>query len=263
MKKILEFLAKNNRWAIVLIIILLLFGGGLFKIQRNHINDLKDKYQSEVNLRKALTDSLEVYQNKEGEWVAEKRTIQATIKELESMNGELTADQKRLLAKIKEVNKENSIITAALIRANFVIDSLMHSGIVIVDTTNKTVDFIETNNPDIRYDFQARGVLPFPQNTKPTLLIKNLTLPNEQFVEFHWIDNKKEGYPIAFSVTNTNKYVKVYDVNSYAIPEIKKDVINPTGWEKVTVWLRKNGKIVGYVGTGIAIGAGGTYILMK
>jgi hypothetical protein len=263
MKTILEFLAKNNRWAIVLVLILLLLGGGIMKIQRNKINDLKDKYQSEVNLRKALSDSLDIYQNKEGEWVAEKRTIQATIKELEAMNGELTADQKRLLAKIKEVNKENSIITAALIRANFVIDSLVHGGLVVVDTVNKTVDFIEPNNPDIRYNFHAMGVLPFPRDSKPTLLIKNLTLPNEQFVEFHWMDNKKEGHPIAFSVTNSNKYVKVYDVNSYAIPELKKEIINPTGWEKVEQWLTKNGKIVGYVAGGVVIGAGGTYILMK
>ena len=263
MKTILEFLGKNNRWAIVLVILLLLLGGGFLKIQRNKINDLKDKYQSEVNLRKALTDSLDIYKNKEGEWVAEKRTIQATIKELEAMNGELTVDQKRLLAKIKEVNKENSIITAALIHANFIVDSLMHSGIVIVDTANKTVDFIETTNPDVRYTFQAHGVLPFPENTKPTLLIKNLTLLNEQFVEFHWMNNKKEGYPIAFSITNTNKYVKVYDINSYAIPEIKKEIINPTGWEKVTVWLRKNDKIIGYVVGGAAVGVGGTYILMK
>lgn len=263
MKKILEFLAKKNRWAIVLVIILLLLGSGLFKIQRNRINDLKDKYQSEVNLRKALSDSLKIYQNKEGQWVAEKRTIQATIKQLEEMNGELTADQRRLLAKIKEVNKENSIITAALIRANFVIDSLKHSGIIIVDTTNKTVDFIENINPDIRYNFQARGVLPYPMGSTPSLFINNLTLPNEQFVEFHWVNNKKEGYPIAFSVTNSNSYVKVYDVNSYAIPEIKKEIINPTGWEKITVWLNKNGKMVGYVVGGVVIGAGGTYILMK
>lgn len=263
MNKILEFLVKNNRWAIALVVILLLLGSGLFKIQRNRINDLKDKYQSEVNLRKALTDKLEIYQNKEGEWVAEKLTIQATLKQLEEMNGELTTDQKRLLAKIKEVNKENSVITAALIRANFVIDSLMHSGIIVVDTTNKTIDFIENVNPDINYSFQARGVLPYPVGSTPSLFINNLTLPNEQFIEFHWTNNKKEGYPIAFSVTNSNNYVKVYDVNSYAIPEIRKEIINPTGWEKVGVWLRRNGKIVKYVGTGIAIGAGGTYILMK
>lgn len=263
MKKILEFLAEKNRWAIVLIIILLLLGGGIMKFQSNRISDLKDKYQSEVNLKKALLDSLDIYQNKEGEWVAEKRTIQASIKELESMNGELTADQKRLLAKIKEVNRDNSIITAALIKANFVIDSLMHGGIVVVDTTNKTVDFIEKVNPDIRYNIQARGVLPYPQGTKPTLFINNLTLPNEQFVEFHWMDEKKEGYPIAFSVSNSNKFVKVYDVNSYAIPELKPDILTPTGWKKIGVWLNKNGKIVGYVAGGIVIGAGGTYVLMK
>jgi len=262
-KGILEFLTKNNRWAIALVVILLLLGGGVFKLQRNKIADWKDKYQTEVKLRDALTDTLDIYKNKEGEWVAEKRTIQATIKELEDMNGQLTDDQKRLIAKIKEVNKENSVITAALIKANFVIDSLTHGGIVIVDTTKKTVEFIEPNDPFIKYHFTAQGVLPFPPNTKPTLLINNITLPNEQFVEFHWLDNKKQGYPIAFSVTNTNKYVKVYDVNSYAIPELKKEIVNPTGWDKVGQWFVKNGKIVGYVAGGIVVGAGGTYLLMK
>lgn len=256
--KILNFILEKNRWAILLVIITILGIG----IQRNRIGNLKDKYQSEVKLKNALLDSVDTYQNKEGQWVSEKLTIQANLKELQKMNGQLTADQNKLLNKIKEVNKENSIITAALIQANFKVDSLMHDGDVLIDTLNKTVEFIQLDNPDIKYDFLARGVLPYPPNTKPTLLINNLSLPNEQFIEFHWIDNKKEGYPIAFSVTNTNKYVKVNNINSYAIPELKKEVINPTGWGKVGQWLVKNGKVVGFVAGGVIIGAGGTYILM-
>lgn len=262
MKKILEFFAEKNRWAILLVIVLLLIGGGLMKIQRNKITNLKDKYNTEVNLKDALLDSIDVYKNKENEWVAEKLTIQIKFDELEKMNSQLTENQKKLVDKIKEVNKDNTIITAALIHANFIIDSLKHSGIVVVDTTNKTVNFIELKNPDIRYDFLASGVLPFPIGSEPTLLINNLTLPNEQFVEFHWTDNKKKGYPIAFSVTNSNEYIKVYDVNSYAIPPLNKEVLNPNGWQKVGIWFKKNDKIVGYI-IGGAIGAGGIYILMK
>ena len=263
MKKILEFLIKKNRWAILLILILLLFGSIFIKIQRNKINEFKDKYQTEVKLKKALLDSVNIYQNNENEWVAEKLTIQATIKELKLMNGQLTNNQKELIDKINEINKDNSIITAALIHAKFIIDSLQHTGYVLVDTTNKTVEFIEQNNLDIRYNFLALGVLPYPKDSKPTLLIKNLILPNNQFIEFHWNENKKEGYPITFSVTNSNKYVKVYDINSYAIPELDKNIINPTNWERVGLWFKKNGKFMKYVAGGVVVGAGGTYILMK
>lgn len=263
MKKILEFFAEKNRWAILVMLLLLLLGGWFLKTQRDSIKDLKRKYQTEVNLRNALTDSVHYYQNKEQQWVAEKLTIQADLKELEKMNGQLTAEQRRLIAKVNEVNKENAIIAAALIQANFKIDSLLHAGDVIVDTTNKTVEFIERTNPNINYDLKVFNVTPYPIDTKPKLIINNLFLPNEQFVEFHWKNEKKKGYPIAFSVTNSNEYVKVNDINSYAIPELYKPDIDPTGWQKIGQWFLKNGKIVGYVAGGVIIGAGGTYILMK
>jgi len=263
MSKTIKLFVNNNRWIIVILVLLLLVGGLVTNCQHNKINNLKNKYQVEVNLRKALNDTVNIYQNKEGEWVSEKLTIQLKIKDLEKISGELNDDQKRLLAKIKVINKEKSIIAAALIKANFVVDSFKHSGLVVVDTLNKSVEFTELSNKFIRYNFQAFGVLPYPINSKPTLLINNLTLPNEQFIDFHWSNEKKEGNPIAFSVINTNKYIKIYDINSYAIPELNKNIINPVGWEKVGVWLKRNGRIVGYVVGGIAIGAGSTYILMK
>ena len=123
MKAILEFLAKNNRWAIVLVLLLFIIGGGFIKIQHNKIVKLRTEKLAEVKLRNALTDTVHVYQNKEKEWVAEKLTIQATVKDLEKDKVQLTDDQKRLVAKVKEVEKENSIITAALVQANFIIVS--------------------------------------------------------------------------------------------------------------------------------------------
>ena len=263
MKIILEFLLKNNRWAIVLVIVLLLIGSGIFKIQRNKINEWKNKHQTEVKLKNALVDTVHIYQNKEGKWVAEKLTIQVKLKDLKDDKVILTAEQKKLINKVKEIENKNSVITAALIHANFIIDSLKHDDLVVIDTTNKTVSFIEPNNPDIQYNFMATGVLPFPPNTKPSLFINYLNLPNEQFVEFHWVNDKKAGYPIAFSLTNSNKFVKVNDINSYAIPQLQKEIINPTGWQKVSYWFKKNGKIVKWVTGGVIVGASGTYILMK
>jgi hypothetical protein len=57
--------------------------------------------------------------------------------------------------------------------------------------------------------------------------------------------------------------MKVSEINSYAIPNLKKEIVDPTGWEKVGVWLKKNGKTIGYAVGGVVVGAGGTYMLMK
>lgn len=262
-KGILEFLAKNNRWAILLVIILMLVGSGIYNFQRNKIDRLDSKYKSEVKLKNALTDSISVFKDKEGNWVTEKLTIQGRVDNLLEDSTRLTASQKQLLLKVEDGNKKNTILTAALIKSNFIIDSLKHGGIVDVDTTNKTVKFTELINPDIRYDFLATGVLPFPINSKPSLFINNLTLPNDQFIEFHWDDDKKADYPIAFSVTNTNKYVKVYDVNSYAIPALQKTDIDPTGWEKFGAWMNRNQKYMKWFGGGALVGGGVGYIIFK
>jgi len=263
MKGILEFLAKNNRWAIVLVVLLLIISSGIYNFQRNKIDRLDDKYKSEVKLKNALTDSIHTYQDKEGKWVAEKLTIQGRIDNLLEDSTRLTNSQRSLLNQVKNANEKNTVITAALVRAEFIIDSLMHNGGVVVDTTNKTVEFTEFNNPDINYDFKAFGVLPYPINSKPSLLIKNLTLPNEQFIKFQWDDDKRTDYPISFSVTNSNKYVKVYDVNSYAIPALQKSDIDPTGWEKFGAWMNKNQKYLKWFGGGALAGGAAGYLIFK
>ncbi|RLF57321.1 MAG: hypothetical protein DRN27_08015 [Thermoplasmata archaeon] len=262
-KGILEFLVKNNRWAIVLVILLLLIGSGIYNFQRNKIERLDSKYKSEVKLKNALTDTINTYKDKEGNWVTEKLTIQGRVDNLLADSARLTASQKSLLEQVKNANKKNTVISAALIRAEFIIDSLMHGGGVVVDTTNKTVEFTEFKNPDINYDFKAFGVLPFPVNSKPTLLIKNLTLPNEQFIKFQWDDDKRANYPVSFSVTNTNKYIDVYDIESYVIPDFDKNKIDPTGWEKVSQWVNKNQKYLKWFGGGALAGGAATYLIIK
>lgn len=262
MKSILKFFRINNRWAILGILILLFIGIVLWNVQKNRINELKIEKRDEIKLRNALVDSLNTYKNKEDDWVYEKLSLQVSIKRLEDINGNLNTNQQKLLKRINEVEKDNMVISAALINAEFIIDSLMLGGVVI-DSTNKTIEFSDTLNPNLRYSFKIFNVVPFSLDTEPEFLIKKLSLPNDQFIDFKWEDNKKEGYPVSFSVTNSNEYYKVYDINSYIIPSIRKDDIDPTTWQKITQWFETKGKIVGYVAGGVIIGSGGMYILMQ
>lgn len=256
----IEYIGKNNRWAILGLILILLIGGTIWKFQRDKISDLNDKNLTDTNLRKSLNDTVDYYLNKEQDWVAEKLTIQYRIDDLEEINNELTADQKRLISKVKEIQKENSVISAALVKAKFIIDSLINdSG--LVDTLNNTIEFTDAND-NIKYKFKIFSVRPYPLDSKPRLLIDELSLPNEQFIEFHWKDEKKEGYPISFSVTNTNEYFKIVDINSYAIPELIKEEIDPTTWGKITDWFKGNGKLAGCVVGGIVVGSAGTLMLI-
>ena len=262
MKGILEFLTKNNRWAIILVLILMLVGGGIFTIQRNKINEWKNKHQTEVKLKNALIDTVGYYQNAYGEEVAEKLTLQASVKDLEKMNGDLTESQKELLTRVKAANQENTVIAAALVEAELLIDSLLANGNVVINSLDTTITFSDTTQ-HIEYEIVIGKAVPAVLEIEPTLLFKHMRFPNKQEVKFEWENNKKEGYPINFSMSNSNPYYKVTEINSYAIPNLDKKVINPTGLQKVGVWLKKNGKTVGYVVGGVAVGAGGTYLLMQ
>lgn len=255
MKKIWEFLNKN---LLITIVVLLILGlGAVVYFQNKRIVNLADKYQTEVNLKNALLDTVTTYQNKQNEWVTEKLTIQANMNHLKDMNGQLTDSQKDLVKRIEGIEKNSSIIAAALIETNILIDSLRNSK-GIVNEEDTTITFKDSTE-NINYNFIVKNAVPISPFFQPILKFKKLSLPNTQFIEFHWEDNKKLGYPTAFSVTNTNKYYKTENINSYAIPEIKKNELDPTGWHKVGKWFMKNGKTILYV----AAGAGGTYLLVK
>jgi len=268
--KIWNFLKVNNRWAIALVIILLLSSGTIIHFKNKKINDLKAEVKTEVKLREALLDSVKFYQNKRDEAVAEKLTIQETIKNLEKMYGQLSESQKDLIQRIKEMGKDNSVIAAALIRTEFKVDSLLHRPVAggattTIDTTKKTVTFTDTTATAkyFKYDLVVGNVLPLYPNIQPSLLFKHIEIPNEQFAEFHWKNNKKKGYPISFSISNSNKYVKVIGVESYAIPPLDKLVLNPSGWDKFGNFMIKNGRTIMYIGVGAGVGAGAYWLLTK
>jgi len=268
--KIWNYLKQNNRWAIALVIILLLGSGAIIKLQRNKIDEWKGKYQTEVKLRDALIDTVRYYKNQHNEIVAEKLTLQESIKNLEKMYGQLSDNQKELLLRIKELNKKNEVISAALISTEVKIDSLLakdkqNGNVVTVDTTKKMVNInnLASNDTSFVYDIDVNNVLPAFPTIKPYFLFKSIEIPNKQFVEFHWKNDKQKGYPISFSISNSNKYVKVTSLDSYAIPPLDKVKLNPNGWQKIGNFFIKNGRTIVYVGVGAAAGAGGMYLLMK
>jgi len=258
--KLVQFkgwLLEKNHLLITVIVVVLLGMGTTIYFQNLSIKKYKNKYESEVKLKDALIDTMRVYKNKEGEWTAEKLTLQASMKEMTKMYGQLTESQRELIDKVKEINKKSDVIAAAVIKANVKIDSLLHKGEVVIDTVNKTLEFPEFKNPDINYDIQVRSVLPAFPNIKPSLFIKSLYLPNTSTVSFQF--EKTKGNPISFSVSNSNKYVQVANIESYAIPGIGKNIVQPTGWQKTWGWFKKNGTII-LVGTAGVVGG---YYLSK
>lgn len=260
MKAILEFLMKNNRWAVVLVLLLIILGGGMFKIRQNKINEWKNKHQIEIKLRNALIDTVSYYKNAHGEEVAEKLTLQGDVKDLEKMNNDLTDSQKELLRRVKEANKKNTVIAAALVEANLIIDSLITNGNVVINSKDTTITFTDTTKY-MEYKFVVGKAIPVDSKIEPTLLFSYLKFSNKQTVKFEWENNKKEGYPVKFIMSNSNPYYKVNEINSYIIPKADKAELNPTSWKKVSQWFDENGKILGFIGS--VVGAGGTYLLMK
>lgn len=262
MNAILEWIKKRIRTkamkntALFAILIAMV---SILTIQSNKIENLKVENDVAVKFKNALLDSVTYYQNLEGQWVAEKLSIQEDLKTLEKTNTQLNQNQKKLLKRVQEINNENIAIASALVVAEARIDSLKtENQQLIADTINKTLTYIDSTE-FLKYNILTNNVIQANKNKKSELTFIELSLPNEYNVDFFWKDEKKEGYPVAFSVTNTNKYFKVIDIQSYAIPELIKP---QTGWDKFNGWVNKKGKWV-LIGTAGVIGATGVYFIMK
>lgn len=234
--------------SIIILLIVVMVGGGFF--WSNH-DKWKAKYALETNLKYALQDTIQIYQNKEGEWVSEKKTLQANIQTLEGENINLSDNQKNLLKRIKNISKEKDIIAAALATQTVTIDSLVQLA-TNIDIINHEIDFVASSDT-LEYDITIKNVTPSDSLILPLMSINKLKIPNEIFIEFHW--EKEKYHPIAFSITNSNSMFNINDVDSYVIPEIQKDVIKPTSWKKIGKWFKDNGNKIGIFLGGVVIGA--------
>lgn len=250
----LEFNLDRKTIIIIALAILLLLGGAYHFWKEGKHNAQHDL---DLKLRNALTDTVKTYQNKRGEWVSEKLTLQAELKDLTNKNLVLSTNQKDLLNRVKEIDKDNQVISAALIEMGIKLDDLINKeGIVINDSTIKFES--PKGDSSLIYDIAVNGVKPF-NGKRPSLEFKKFELPNKQFIEFHWKDERKEGYPVTFSVTNTNPHYKVYNIDSYAIPELTRANVKPTFWMKLGNLTKTTGGRLVVFGAGFI--AGGALVL--
>jgi hypothetical protein len=249
----MKFLLNKTNIIIIVIAAVIIFGGAYF--YDNKLNNLRNELQIERNLKMALIDSVEYYTNKHNEVVAEKLTLQVKLKDLGKINDDLSVNQKELLNRLFEIEKEKEIIAAALVDMQFKVDSLLDNGVVTVQDSSVTFSKI---NDNINYKIRVNNVRPI-DSYEPSLYFEQINIFNRQFIEFHWEDNKDYGYPVSFSITNTNPYFLVNDVDSYIIPEIKKVEVKPTFWQKFGETLKSGKDNVIWIG----VGAGLMFLLTK
>ncbi|MFN8886691.1 MAG: hypothetical protein ACK5WF_04465, partial [Cyclobacteriaceae bacterium] len=140
-------------------------------------------------------------------------------------------------------------IAAALIQMQAEINQMKNDKPKITDST---VNF-SSSSTDLKYDLTVYNVKPIELNT-PSLLISNISLPNTQTINFNWADEQREGYPVSFNVINTNQYFKVYNIESYAIPEIKKTELKPSFWNSLNKFSKTTGGKMLFFGVGLATG---------
>ena len=241
-------ISKEKIYAIGLIVAVLIIGGLIFKSCED-AKIIKEVKREESNLRKALVDTLTVFQTKEGNWGAEKRTLQADVKTLNDQNLNLNTNQKALIKEVERQNKTATTIAAALIKLTAKVDSLSNDNSIVSDSS---VTF-PYNTTDLKYNLTVLNVKPI-EFKKPVLTINSLEFPNTQTVNFNWKDDKKEGYPVSFNVVNTNKYFKVTDIQSYVIPEVKKTELKPNFWQKTANFGKTTGGKIVIFGAGVLIG---------
>lgn len=249
----MKLLLNKTNIIIFAVLAAIIIGGAYY--YDNKVSNLKDDVQIERNLKMALTDSVNTYVNKHNEVVAEKLTLQVKIKDLNKINGNLNENQKDLLTRIIELNKEKDIIAAANLELEFKVDSLLSDGIVSVGDSSVTFSKYDGN---INYKIKVNNVTPMG-SFDPSLYFEQISIFNQQFIEFHWEDNKDYGYPVSFSITNTNPYFVVNDVDSYIIPEIKKIEVKPTFWQRFGKTLKGGKDKAIWVG----VGAVATLLLTK
>jgi len=238
----------DGKTIIILVLTLLLLGGGAYHFWQ--IEKHNNKHLLNKNLQVALTDTLKTYQNKEKEWVYEKLTLQTDIKDLKDDKIVLTKNQQELVRRIEQISKDNTVISAALIEMGLKLDGLINNKPIVEN--DSTIQF-STDSDSIKYEIAVNNVQPYGVKL-PSLEFRKFELPNTQFIEFHWKDDKKEGYPIAFTVTNSNPYYKVYDINSYAIKELTRENVKPTFWMKLGNLSKSTGGKIVIFGAGVLVG---------
>ena len=246
---------------IVIIAVLLIVGfGGGFKWMNNRFKDVSAQLEQQTIIAQALQEDVKHTKDQLDREVASKTTIQGKLDEVLNTNIKLTENQQELLGEVKRLQEDNTVISAALIETVTKLDSLRNTLKPEVDTINNTIKFpILTDT--ISFNAFIGNVKPAFKLKEPTFLMTDLKIPNKQLVEFHWEnDSEYKQKPVTVSVTNSNSMMKTVNVDSYVIPEVNKNALKPTGWQKFGGFFknRKSEIIIGTIMTGVGIYIGAT-----
>jgi hypothetical protein len=214
------------KWVGVALLLFLIY----FVTAEFRLNRYREQVAEQNSLIQAVSGKVTYYKNSLNEEVATKVTMQASLKTLQSQNSILSENQRELVERIKNNKK---IIAAGLAQINFKIDRIESEASTVTDTT---VTF-NVSTDSISYDLMVEGVKPIGVNPKHVLT--SLRATNKMEVVFDWGD-KKDGYPVKFSVANSNPLFKVGNIDSYVIPEIKKEELKPTFGQKIRKGIRDN-----------------------
>jgi hypothetical protein len=240
----------------IIIIGVVIGGYGLFN---GKLNNVQDKLKNQIKLNQALNDSLIYTKNKLGEVEATKISLQSSLANVKERNNQLSENQKELIKRIDNLKNKNDLISAALVESEVVIDSLKNiiSDTTIINKEDSTITFVEKSD-SLNFDISVGKVLPASDIYNPTLSINRLVIPNKQFITFKFDDNDQYYQtPVKFTISNSNSLVKTVGADSYIIPNINPDVVNPSFSEKLKKFFNKpTVKII----TGTIIFGSGVYI---
>jgi hypothetical protein len=234
----------------IAILALLIIGYFLVDMRGNYKNEL----QMREKLENALSDTMRTNKDKFGRLRSEKLTMQGEIDDLKKRTNLLNEEKRQLLSEVENLNKEKEVIAAALFEAEATIDSLLNTtGVVINDSTYSFSDSTQHYN----YRILVGNITPY-LDYKPFLLINNFTITTDYLVSFNWEKNRREFYPVSFNVTPTNPFIRINGIESYAIPELQKQIVKPTGWKKFGNFFKERWEdlLIGGISFGVGYGIG-------
>jgi hypothetical protein len=237
---------KNTLLIIILVLTCLGIGYGWYNSNQKKSVEIEMR----IKLENALADTIQTYQNQRGEWVSEKLTMQGNLDDVINLAEGLNKEKQELLKRVKEINKQKEVIAAALFSAESKIDSLLNIDVEIIN--DSTLAFSDST-VQYNYNIVVGNVQQFKTNN-PYLLINKFSVPTDFFVSFNWNKNKREFYPVSFTVTPTNQYVSISNIESYAIPEINPVELKSTGWIKIGNFFKERWQDIIIGGAGFAGG---------
>lgn len=194
-----------------------------------------------------LNDSLHVTRNKNNELEYSKKSLQNNISFLKQNINILSNNQKQL---VKDIEDNKNIIAGMKAKIEVLVEHVKVNG-KYKQPNDTTLIFTSDSSTDknLQYDITISGVKP---SYKPQLIINKIELPNTTTIKFEW--EAEKNYPVKGTIINSNPYFKVDTLDSFIIPEIKKEELKPNAWQKIKLFSNKTGSKIVLLSTGVIIG---------